>query len=117
MNKSHYIHVGQLNRKVSLFKNLSTKTNTGEATQEDELVKEVMYAKREDFQGSEDDQQGRVIGLGVVSYTVRFGSDLALNGQQYFIRDFDGDYQINSVELTGQQRDRFLKLKCARRGN
>ena len=57
MNSSAYIHAGQLNRKVSLFKNTATKTDTGESTQEDELVKEVVYAKREDFTGSEDDDE------------------------------------------------------------
>ena len=48
MNSSAYIHAGQLNRKVSLFKNTATKTDTGESTQEDELVKEVVYARSEE---------------------------------------------------------------------
>jgi len=117
MNSSAYIHAGQLNRKVSLFKNTATKTDTGESTQEDELVKEVVYAKREDFTGNQDDDDGRVIGIGVVAFIVRFSSDLFVNGQKYFVKDFDGIYQINSIELSGQQKNRFLKLKCTRRGN
>ena len=117
MQTSGYIHPGQLNRKVKLYKNTTVKTDSGEAEHTETLVKEVMYAKRDEFQGSEEDSDGRVIGLGVVAYTVRFTTDVFTNGQQYFVRDFDGDYHINSVELAGQQRNRFLKLKCTRRGN
>lgn len=117
MIRSSHIHAGQLNRTVSLFRNVTTKTDTGESIQQDELIKQVMYAKREDFTGSEDDEDGRVIGLGVVAYIVRFSSDLFVNGQKYFVKDFDGTYQINSIELTGQQKNRFLKLKCTRRGH
>jgi len=40
-----------------------------------------------------------------------------VNGQKYFVKDFDGIYQINSIELSGQQKNRFLKLKCTRRGH
>jgi head-tail adaptor len=117
MNTQGYIHPGQLNRKISLWRYTTTKTDTGESTQAEELIKDVVYAKREDHQGSEDDNDGRIIGLGVAAFTVRFTDDLFMNGQKYFVKDFDGIYQINSVELTGQQRNRFLKLKCTRRGH
>lgn len=108
------IHAGELNRRVELFKYEAVATETAERTRT-EVSLGVKWVKRIDVSGQEE-EEGRILSLSVCRFVIRFSSDLVVNGENYFLRDIDGDYQVNSVSLTGQGRNRFLELKCSRRG-
>lgn len=108
------MHAGQLNRLVELFKYESVTTDTGERVRNEVSIGKK-WVHRIDVSGREE-EEGRVLPLRVCQFVIRFSKDLILNGESYFIRDIDGDYQVNSVSLTGQGRNRFLNLKCSSRG-
>lgn len=112
---SHIVHAGQLDRKVKLYKYATTKNDSGESIQTEEFVADL-FARRVDAVGSEEDEDGRVIGIGNVAFTIRMRKDLLPEIQSYIVKDFDGLYQIYSFEVTGQQH-RFLILKTRRRGS
>ena len=114
-NMRSIVHAGQLDRKVQLYKYTTTKNDAGDTIQAETFVANL-YAKRDDSPGSEDDDDGRVIGLGNAAFTIRMRKDILTDLQSYYIKDLDGLFQIYSVEITGQQH-RFLTLKASRRGS
>lgn len=112
---SHIVHAGQLDRKVRLLKYVTTKNDAGETIQEEQDLG-CVYARRVDATGSEDDDDGRVIGLGNVAFTMRLRKDIFTEIQSYMVQDFDGLFQVYSIELTGQKNS-FMILKTQRRGS
>lgn len=89
-------------------------STTGERARTEEKIADLWVA-RQDVSGTEE-IEGKVLPLRVCRFVCRFSTDLLTNGEKYFIRDIDGDYQVNNVNITGQGRDRFLELKCSSRG-
>jgi hypothetical protein len=108
------IHAGELNRVVELFSKTYVNQSTNERVKNDTSLgqKRVM---RVDVSGTEA-EQGKLVALSVCKYIMRFDLDVLTNGTKYFIRDIDGDYEVNSVSITGPGRNRFLELKCSSRG-
>jgi hypothetical protein len=113
---SELTYIGQLNRLVGLYKWTDTKNASSEAVKTPVLIKEV-FVKRGDSPVGED-EDGRLVGLSTCKFVMRYNADVLLNGSKYFIRDEDGDYEVNSVTLINEdlQRKRFIELKCGKRG-
>lgn len=110
-----HIHAGELNRVVDLYSKTYVNQGTNERVKQDTRIRQ-MRAKRIDVTGSEV-EQGKLVALSVCKFLVRYDNDVLVNGSKYFIRDIDGDYEVNSVSITGPGRNRFLELKCSSRGD
>lgn len=111
---SEVIRAGDLNRRVELFKYTSSAGTTAERSRTGTSLGK-RWVKRIDVSGKEE-EEGKILPLRVCRFIMRFSKDVFSNGEGYFIRDDDGDYQVNNVSLTGQGRERFLELKCSNRG-
>lgn len=109
------VFAGEMNTLVELFKNTITK-NTSSETVKAAVSLGKKFVKRMDLPGSEE-LDGRLISLSVAKYIMRYDSDILKNGTEYYIKDQDGDYEINSVALFGTQRNKFIELKCSKRGD
>lgn len=108
------IHPGQLNRPLDYFKFETVVSDTSEHTRTEVLMGKL-WTQRIDVSGTEE-VEGKVLPLKVCRFICRYSNDLALNGESYFLRDVDGDFQVNSIRLTGQGRNRFIELRCSSRG-
>jgi len=111
------IYIGQLNRSVEIFLYIDVTTSTGEAVKTPQSYGQK-FAKRINPQGGEE-LDGRLVPLGVCRFIIRYNLHILDNGTKYFVRDLDGDWEINSVaEVEGDnsQRRRFMELKCTKRG-
>lgn len=111
---TNLVFAGELNTLVELFKNTITK-NASSETVKAAVSLGQKFVKRIDIGGSED-LEGRLISLSVAKYIMRYDKDILKNGTKYYITDQDGDFQINSVNLFGTQRNKFIELKCSKRG-
>ena len=110
---SEILHAGQRNRRVELFKYERTNQSTSERKRAPILIGK-RWAHRIEVSGQEE-EEGKLIPLSVCRFQLNFEKDVLVNGTAYFIRDIDGDYQVNSVAIVGA-RDRWMELKCSRRG-
>lgn len=108
------VFAGELNTLVEVFKNTITKGLTSENINTAVSLGKK-FVKRVDFLGNEE-LDGRLISLSVAKYVMRYDPNMLKLGTQYFIRDQDGDYQINAVALFGSARNKFLEIKCSKRG-
>jgi len=109
------IHPGQLKTQVELFKYSTVKNATGEAVKTAVSLGKK-FVMRKDAAGGED-EEGKLVSLSVAKYIMRYDRDILAKGTEYFVRDQDGDYEINSVILIGPLRNKFIELKCSKRGN
>lgn len=109
------VHPGQLKTRVELFHYTSTKTPTGEAVKTAVSIGKL-FVKRVDAHGGEN-EEGKLVSLSVARYIMRYSKNVLEKGTEYFIRDQDGDYEINSVILVGTQRNKFIECKCSKRGS
>lgn len=108
-------HPGQLKTLVELFKYTNVKNAQGEAVKTAVSLGKK-FVMRKDTPGGED-EEGKLVSLSVAKYIMRYNSDILKKGTEYFVRDQDGDYEINSVILIGALRNKFIELKCSKRGN
>lgn len=108
------VYAGELNTLVELFKTTTTKNASSEMVKTPVSLGQK-FVKRIDIGGSEE-LDGRLISLNVAKYHMRYDRDILTNGTKYYIKDQDGDYEINSVNLWGSQRNKFIELKCSKRG-
>lgn len=109
------ISIGALNRYVELFQYTSTNSSTSEARPTESSLGSF-YMSRHDTPADEA-EAGRLIPLGVVRFIARYKESWLAGGTKYFIRDVDGDWDVNSVSLLPtHQRNRYLELKCSKRG-
>ena len=106
---------GELNRVVALYEYSATTNASGEAVKTPVLLGNK-FVKRIDAVAGEDDD-GRLIPLNVCRYIMRYTEALLTEGTKYMVRDVDGDYLVNSVTHYGNERKRFLELKCGKRGD
>jgi head-tail adaptor len=113
MNYNEAINAGQLNRRVELFKYSMQPSPTSERIREEESLGKI-WVERQEVSGTEE-EEGKLIALSVAKFRMRFSQDIFKNGTQYFIRDLDGDYYVNSVAIFGG-RNRFMELKCSKNG-
>lgn len=108
------LHPGQCNRRVELFKYSKTNQTTAERKRTETLIGK-RWVNRIEVSGQEE-EEGKLRPLSVCRFQMKFEKDILVNGTAYFIRDIDGDYQVNSVAILGG-RNRWIELKCSRRGN
>lgn len=108
------VFAGQLQSRVEVFKYTKVTNTSGEAVKTAVSLGKK-WAKRVDVSGTEDDD-GRLIPLNVAKFLMRYSSDLVVNGTKYFIRDYDGDFEVNSVVEFGSRRKSFLEIKTSKRG-
>jgi hypothetical protein len=108
------IHSGQLNRRVELFKYEKQASDVSERVRVETSLGKV-WVNRIEVYGNEE-EEGKLIPLSVCRFQMRYNLDILKNGTGYFLRDLDGDYQINSVAITGAVRNSYMELKCSRRG-
>jgi len=109
------VSIGQLKTVVEVFQYSDVKSTTGEA-QKNEQSLGRHRVMRVDAVGKED-VEGRLVGLSVCKYIMRYNEDYLKEGNKYMVRDVDGDWEVNSVRLLpGVQRNRFIELKCSKRG-
>jgi len=106
------IFAGMLNHRIEIYLNKAgISSATGETAKSDELVGPIS-CMLEDGGGNEN-EDGKIYYLSSRVYTIRFVEDVWKKGEQMFVRDQDGDYEIYSVELIGKKE--FLKLKTSKR--
>ncbi len=109
MSKRPYI--GELDTLVTVYHiDPGVKTSTGE-TEKTPVKIGSIQAKRQDNGGNETEND-KIFYLQNRFYTIRYVPEIWLKGQEMFVRDTDGDYQIYSIELIG--RNEFLKLKTSK---
>ena len=111
---SNLVHAGEFNTRIELFKNTFEETTTSERKRV-EVSLGVTFAKRIEASSSTD-EDGKVIPIYSRKYQVRFRRDLLLEGNEYFLKDIDGEYVISNVTII-DTRNRYLELKCNRRGD
>lgn len=114
MGRAETIHAGELNRVVELFTLAYVNQSTNERVKTEQSLGKLRV-KRIDVSGTEE-EFGKLVALSVCKFIMRFNTNVFTQGTKYFIRDIDGDYEVNSVSITGQGRSRFLELKCSSRG-
>jgi hypothetical protein len=106
-------YAGLFNREVEFFKMEKQNTPTSErASVPVSLGKKRV--QRIDVSGQEE-EDGKLMSLSVCKFIMRFDRDILINGTKYYIQDLDGKYQVNSINITGPGRNRFLELKCSSR--
>lgn len=111
---SNLVHAGEMNVRIELFRYVYVETTTSERERVEESLG-ACFSKRIEASASTD-EEGKVIPIYARKYVIRFRKDLLLDGSDYFLRDIDGDYTINNVTIV-DARNRWLELKCNRRGD
>lgn len=108
------VYSGQMNHRVEFFENTVESNASGESI----ATKTPLGAKmveRVDAAGNEDND-GRLIGLGVCRFRMRFDADIAAKASQLIITDFDGDWDVVGPMRLLDGRKRYMELRCRKRG-
>lgn len=109
------IHPGQLNTLVEVMQWVTLKNAEGEAVKSLSPLSKKFVQRKDAIQG--EDEEGKLVPLNVVRYIMRYDRDMLRKGNEYVIRDQDGEYEINSVVLqAAHPRNRYMELKCSKRG-
>ena len=109
MAKKHA--VGTLDRRVELVRYDTIKSTTGSPEKTEQSLG-AFWAKVDDVSGTEA-VEGQVISLAVRKYVMRWQQQLVDDGVLIYIKDADGQYNINSVSNLG--RKEYLELKTSKR--
>lgn len=108
-------NAGELNRRIEFFENVTVTNTAGEPIETPNSLGK-RFAKRVDATGSEDDD-GRLIGLGVCRFQVRFDATLFTKGSKLFIQDFEnGKWEVAGPPSLMDGRKRYMEFKCRKRG-
>lgn len=106
---------GELTRRIEFFENVTVTNTAGEPIQTPQSLGK-RWAKRVDATGTQEDD-GRIIGLGVCRYLVRFDSELFSKGSALLIKDFEDEYwQVAGPPSIHGGRKRYMEFKCRKRG-
>lgn len=100
--------IGQLDRKIKIVELLVQQNEIGENKPEEVVFCEP-WSKLEDLSGNED-IDGKVIHLISRKYTIRYRSEILINGHKMILQDGDHKFSITHVKLLG--RKSFLELYC-----
>lgn len=109
------VFAGQLNRRVEFFEDTTTVNDSGESLETKSSLGHRMV-KRIDAVGNEDDNDGRLLGLAVCRFQMRFDPDLAAKATRLTVTDFDGDWDVVSPMKLMEGRRRYMELRCRKRG-
>lgn len=113
--ENNLIYSGNLNRYVFIYENTVTKNDSGESIETKALLAERMV-ERIDAIGREDVDDGRLLGLGVCRFRMRFDATIAAKASQLIISDFDGDWDVVGPMALLDGRKRYMELRCRKRG-
>ena len=103
--------IGQLDRRIEIYKMQPQKTSTGEVVNTPILHK-ATWARADDKAGREL-EEGKLFLYAIRNYTIRFDAEVMANGEKMFIRDLDGDYYITAIDLIGRRE--YITLKTLKR--
>lgn len=103
-------YIGQLDRKIQVVTETMTRATTGEEKPVDAVVIQP-YAFMEEQHGDED-VEGKVIHLIDRKYTIRYHSDVLVNGAKYYVKDGGIKYTITHIKEIG--RHQYLQLLVKR---
>lgn len=109
-----FVFAGELNRRVSFYETTTTKNSQAEVVETPALIGKFSV-KRIDAVGSEE-EDGRLIGLGVCRYQMRYNNTIFLKASTLYITDDDGDWDVVSPGIKMEGRNRYMELKCRKRG-
>lgn len=107
------VFAGEMNSAIEFYRVIPGKNDQGEANDAPTLLSTRM-AKRDDM-GGQEVQEGKSIGQFTRQYHVRYDPEIMVNANQLMIRDFDGDWNVTNIGLTGS-RKRYMTIKCIKRG-
>lgn len=107
------IHIGNLDRRVSVVKYSDTQSETGAPAHAEETVITVWAAVK--FVSGNEDVEGKVISLNIRNYIMRYFPEIVTEGEQYWIKDLKdgGEFNIHHVEQIG--RNEYVVCKASRR--
>jgi hypothetical protein len=105
---------GQLNRRVEFFENTTVKNSSGEPIETEQSLGSK-FVERLDAVGNEE-EDGRLVGLAVCRFRMRFNASIFGKGSALFIRDFDGDWEAAGSPRLLDGRKRYMEFKCRKRG-
>ena len=109
---SDKVYIGQLNQRVEIWHiDPTNKSLTGETTKTPVLIGPIQSLRKDG--GANETQEDKIFYLQNRTYTIRFVEIVFKKGEEMFVRDEDGDYQIYGIELIGKKE--FLKLKTNKR--
>ena len=105
------VFIGNLDRRISIYLKVATKSTTGETSKVDALVK-TTWAKVENRSENET-EEGKIYLVAIRDYTIRFDADVYTDGEMMFIQDADGDYHVTGIREIG--RKDYLTLTAVKR--
>lgn len=109
------VYAGQMNRQVELFENTAATNDSGESISEKSSLGKRMV-KRIDALGKEEEADGRLLGLAVCRFQMRFDTEIAAKASQLIVSDFDGDWDVVGPMRLLDGRKRYMELRCRKRG-
>lgn len=111
---NNIVYAGELNTLVEILKTSVSKNATSENVRLAVSLGKKFVRRIDSLANEEND--GRLIPFSSIKYIMRYEPDMLKNGTLYHIRDQDGDYDVVSVALFGTARNKFLEIKCEKRG-
>ena len=110
-----YPMAGELNRQIEFLENVAGASSSGVVNKENLTSLGTMMAKRLGARGNED-SDGRLVGVGICRYQMRFDANLFAKSSKLVVRDFDGDWQIIGPPQLLGGRKRYVEITCKKRG-
>jgi len=111
---NNHVFSGQLNARVEFFENTNTSNDSGEVI-ESKTSLGFKMTHRIDAVGDEDND-GRLLGLSVCRFQLRFDAAIFTKASELMITDFDGDWDVVGPARLLDARRRYIELRCRKRG-
>lgn len=106
---------GEMTSRIEFFENTTPVSDSG-VLKRDTLSPLGSYpAKRIDGTGNVD-TDGRLMDVSIARFQMRFVQSLFGKGGKLIIRDFDGDWNVDGPIQVMGGRNRYMQLKCVKRG-
>lgn len=112
--ENNLVYSGELSRRVSFYEQNSVKNAQGEVIESPILIG-VFSVKRIDSAGSEE-EDGRLLGLGICRYQMRYSNLIFAKASTLSITDDDGVWDVIGPGIKMDGRNRYMELKCRKRG-
>jgi len=105
------ISIGELDTVIEILSITKTKDPlTGDSVEALTVLGKVS-SKRIDLSGGEENE-GKEKAENVRKYIMRYSTQIVENGTTMYVRDIDGDYNINHVGIIGRMH--MISLKCTK---
>jgi len=101
--------IGNMDRRITVLRKATTKTNTGAETKADQEIATV-WAERKTA-SSDKKLDEKVVALNVVLYSIHYHPDIKNeNIQDLYVVDDGVEFEIYGFDYIG--RKKYVKLKC-----